>query len=62
MEYYTKDLKALAAKFGKKFCCGAAVAQDDIYGECISVQGDVEERLLDMLDTDKDFIALAIPI
>lgn len=36
-EYYTKDLKSLASKFGKKFSCGSAVAQDDIYGECISI-------------------------
>ena len=25
-EYYTKDLKSLASKFGKKFSTGAAVA------------------------------------
>jgi translation initiation factor 1 (eIF-1/SUI1) len=36
-EHYTKDLKALASKLSKKFGCGAAVAQDDIYGECVSV-------------------------
>ena len=36
-EYYTKDLKAMAKNFGKKFSCGSNIAQDDIYGECISV-------------------------
>lgn len=61
MEHYTKDLKGLASKFGKKFSCGASVAQDDIYGEVISVQGDVEDRLLELLETDKDFMALKIP-
>ena len=61
MEHYTKDLKGLASKIGKKFACGAAVAEDEIYGECISVQGDVEDRLLDLLETDKDFMKLAIP-
>jgi translation initiation factor 1 (eIF-1/SUI1) len=25
-EHYTKDIKALASKFGKKFSCGASVA------------------------------------
>ena len=25
-EYYTKDVKSLASKFGKKFSCGSAVA------------------------------------
>ena len=61
-EFYTKDLKALASKFGKKFSCGAAVAQDDIYGECVSVQGDVEDRLMELLETDKDFMKLEIPL
>lgn len=61
MEYYTKDLKGLASKFRKKFSCGADVAKDDIYGECIQVQGDVEERLLDYLEEDKDMIKLEIP-
>mmetsp|Transcript_29580 Transcript_29580/g.45097 ORF Transcript_29580/g.45097 Transcript_29580/m.45097 type:complete len:355 (-) Transcript_29580:7-1071(-) len=60
-EHYTKDLKALAQKFGKKFSCGSGVAQDDIYGECISVQGDVEDRLLEMLETDKDLQKLEVP-
>lgn len=37
LEYYTKDLKGLASKFGKKFSCGSNIAVDDIHGECISV-------------------------
>ena len=60
-EYYTKDLKSIAKLFGKKFSCGSNVAQDDIYGECISVQGDVEDRLLDLIETDKDFQKFEIP-
>ena len=60
-EYYTKDLKGLASKFGKKFSCGCNIAQDEIYGECISVQGDVEDRLLELLETDKDLLKLEIP-
>lgn len=61
-EHYTKDLKALASKFGKKFSCGANVAMDDIYGECVSVQGDVEDRLIEYLESDADMVKLAIPI
>jgi density-regulated protein DRP1 len=61
LDYYTKDLKSLASKFGKKFSCGSAVATDDIYGECVSVQGDIEDKLLDFLEQDKDMIALNIP-
>ena len=37
MEYYSKDLKSIASKFGKKFSCGCASATDDIYGECITI-------------------------
>lgn len=62
LEYYCKDLKTLASKFGKKFSCGAALATDEIYGECVSVQGDVEERLIDLLETDKEFMKLEIPV
>ena len=36
-EHYTKDLKGLASKFGKKFSCGCNLAKDDILGDCISV-------------------------
>lgn len=61
LEYYTKDLKSLASKFGKKFSCGCNIAQDDIYGEVISVQGDVEDKLLDLLEQDKEMQALKVP-
>lgn len=37
MDYYSKDLKSIASKFGKKFSCGCAQALDEIYGECITV-------------------------
>jgi density-regulated protein DRP1 len=62
LNHYTKDLKALAKQLGKKFSCGASVATDDQYGECVSVQGDVEERLIDLIETDKDLKLLEIPI
>ena len=53
-EYYTKDLKGLASKFGKKFSCGCNLAKDDILGDCISVQGDIEYRLEELIESDKD--------
>lgn len=62
LDHYTKDLKALATKFGKKFACGSSVATDEIYGECISVQGDIEYDLLDLIEDDKDLKKLNIPI
>lgn len=60
-EHYVKDLKGLASKFGKKFSCGCNLATDDIHGECISVQGDVEDRLLEILEQDKELSLLNIP-
>ena len=61
MEYYTKDLKSIASKFGKKFSCGCNLATDELLGDCISVQGDIEERLLEILEQDKDLAKLEIP-
>ena len=60
-EYYTKDMKSLASKLGKKFCCGCNLATDDIHGDCISVQGDVEDRLLEILEQDKELAEWKIP-
>lgn len=37
---------------GKKFACGASVASDDKHGECIQVQGDIEERIEDFVESD----------
>jgi density-regulated protein DRP1 len=61
-EYYTKDLKSLASKLSKKFACGCNVASDDILGECISIQGDVEYTLEELLEDDKDLKKLEVPI
>ena len=61
MEFYCKDIKTLAGKFGKKFSCGCSVAQDEIYGEVISIQGDCEDRLMELMESDKDLTALNIP-
>jgi density-regulated protein DRP1 len=59
-EHYTKDMKGLASKFGKKFSCGCNLATDDIHGDCISVQGDVEDRLLEILEQDKELAEFKI--
>ena len=37
------------------------MATDEIYGECISIQGDIEDRLLELIETDKDMKLLEIP-
>ena len=36
----------------KKFACSAAVTTDDKYGECIQVQGDIQERFFEFLESD----------
>ena len=38
------------------------MATDDIHGDCISVQGDVEDRLVEILEQYKDLAAFNIPI
>lgn len=53
-------MKGLASKFGKKFSCGCNLATDDIHGDCISVQGDVEDRLLEILEQDKELAEFKI--
>ena len=62
MEYYSKDLKAMSSKFGKHFSCGCNVATDDIYGEHIQVQGDIEDKLEMYLENDKDMQKLNIDL
>ena len=63
-EYYTKDLKDLASKFGKKFCCGCNVITDEMLGECINIQGDIEMHadvdFWDYMETDKHMQKLKI--
>lgn len=61
IEPYVKDLKEIAKKFGKRFACGSSVTTDEIYGEVISVQGDIEHEFLEYLMTDKDMSKLNIP-
>ena len=36
---------------GKKFACGCSVSMDEVHGEVIQVQGDIEEenRLMDFI-------------
>jgi density-regulated protein len=50
LQHYGVPLKDIAKLMGKKFACGCAVADDDKYGECIQIQGDVEERFMDFVE------------
>lgn len=52
LQHYGVNLKDMAKIMGKKFACGACFADDDKYGECIQIQGDVAERFLDFVDSE----------
>ena len=36
----------------KKFACSAAVTTEDKYGECIQIQGDIQDRFDEFLESD----------
>lgn len=62
-DYYTKDLKEVSSKFAKKFGCGCNVVTDERLGECINVQGDIENGEVDLweyLEQDKFMAKLKI--
>ena len=42
----------MAKLMSKKFACSATVANDDKYGECIQLQGDLEVRFDEFVNTD----------
>lgn len=51
LHHYGIPMKDITKVMGKKFACGAAyVADDEKYGECIQIQGDISERFLDFVD------------
>jgi translation initiation factor 1 (eIF-1/SUI1) len=53
LENYGVPLKDMAKIMGKKFACGAAfVPDDEKHGECIQVQGDIEERFFEMIGSE----------
>jgi translation initiation factor 1 (eIF-1/SUI1) len=52
LQNYGVPLKDIAKLMGKKFACGCAVAEDDKYGECIQIQGDVQERFMDFVEQE----------
>ena len=52
LQNYGVPMKDIAKLMGKKFACGCAVAEDDKYGECIQIQGDVQERFMDFVEQE----------
>lgn len=53
LQHYGINLKDMSKIMGKKFACGAAfVPDDEKYGECIQVQGDIEKRFWELLEAD----------
>jgi density-regulated protein DRP1 len=49
---YGINLKDIAKVMGKKFACGAAASEDEVLGEVIVVQGDIEERFPDFVNSE----------
>jgi density-regulated protein DRP1 len=50
---YGVPMKDMAKIMGKKFACGSAyVPDDEKYGECIQIQGDVSTRFMDFVESD----------
>ena len=45
---------------GKKFACGGSVTEDEKYGECVQLQGDISERLAEFIE--KDLAKYNIPL
>lgn len=60
-EHYTQDLKKLAQGFSKKFACSSSLTTDDIYGEVITIQGDIEYDFMDYMEDDKKMQELKVP-
>ena len=52
LQHYGIPLKDICKVMGKKFACGACVADDDKYGECIQIQGDIQERFIDFVENE----------
>ena len=60
LQAYGVPMKDLAKVMSKKFCCGAAVADDEKYGECIQIQGDIEKGFMEF--AEKELAQYKIPI
>ena len=60
LQAYGVPLKDIAKIMSKKFCCGAAVAEDEKYGECIQIQGDIEKAFGDF--AEKELTQYKIPM
>lgn len=52
LQHYGIPLKDIAKVMSKKFSCGANVADDDKYGECIQIQGDIEEKFAEFVEKE----------
>ena len=52
LQNYGVNLKDAAKAMGKKFACGASVAEDDKYGECIQIQGDISDRFEEFVNAE----------
>ena len=52
LQTYGINLKDMAKLISKKFACSATVTVDEKYGECIQLQGDIQERFEEFVESD----------
>jgi translation initiation factor 1 (eIF-1/SUI1) len=52
LQGYGVNLKDMAKIMSKRFACSAAVTTEDKYGECIQLQGDIEERFKEFYEAE----------
>jgi translation initiation factor 1 (eIF-1/SUI1) len=60
LQAYGVPLKDLAKLMSKKFSCGANVTEDEKYGECIQIQGDIEEKFMEF--AEKELAKYKVPM
>lgn len=52
LQNFGVNLKDMAKIMSKKFACSASASVEDKYGECILVQGDIEDRFEEFIESE----------
>lgn len=52
LQAYGVNMKDLAKSMSKKFASSATHTTDDKYGECIQIQGDIEDRFFELMGAE----------
>lgn len=60
LQAYGVPLKDIAKVMSKRFSCGANVTEDEKYGECIQIQGDIQAGFMDF--AEKELAKYKVPL